>query len=311
MELPGIRLDAFNFDTKVLSYLVAIVDEQSLSRAAEKMYLSQPALSRYLRSVEESLGVKLFTREHNGLSLTNAGKVFINGARGMLHIAQNAADKIQFCRDDRGENLYIAAEDLFLPILERRVRPALESAYPGVALQITAHTGVEVRRHVADGSADLGLFIGEPLESPFFVCDSLFSAEVVFCTAREEPGCLAACRDGFSLKAFADQPVLLSRQGTFFRGLQENTYRSYGIDAPHVICEADFTVLQALLRLGYGNTILPRRFAENSVEPERIFSFAPPLRCSAIMARYQGSAPSAHLQYCAELCAKLLSVFSD
>lgn len=76
--------EEIELDTKTLRFIVAIVDEGGLSRAAEALYLSQPALSRYLKRAEETLGTPVFYREHSGLTLTAAGKVFINGARSML-----------------------------------------------------------------------------------------------------------------------------------------------------------------------------------------------------------------------------------
>ena len=75
-----------HLDTSILEYLIAIVEEQSLSRAADRYYLAQPVLSRHLRNVEQMVGLPLFSREHNRLRPTNAGTVFINGARNILQI---------------------------------------------------------------------------------------------------------------------------------------------------------------------------------------------------------------------------------
>lgn len=72
-------------DIKVLEYIVEIAEQKSVSRAAEKFYLSQPALSRCLAKVEESVGAPLFYRNHNELALTEAGTVYLNCARAVLH----------------------------------------------------------------------------------------------------------------------------------------------------------------------------------------------------------------------------------
>ena len=65
-----------DFDTKILDFIIAIADEGGLSKAAEALYLSQPALSRYLKAVETSLGTPIFFRRHQGLALTPARKPF-------------------------------------------------------------------------------------------------------------------------------------------------------------------------------------------------------------------------------------------
>ncbi|MFR5732002.1 MAG: LysR family transcriptional regulator [Clostridium sp.] len=66
-------------DTKILEYVIAIAEEKSLSKAAERLYLSQPALSQRLKKLEDELGTPLFLREKNGLSITDAGRIYING----------------------------------------------------------------------------------------------------------------------------------------------------------------------------------------------------------------------------------------
>ena len=81
-------------DTKILEYVIAIAEEKSLSKAAERLYLSQPALSQRLKKLEDELGTPLFLREKNGLSITDAGRIYINGAHSILQIKREALKKI-------------------------------------------------------------------------------------------------------------------------------------------------------------------------------------------------------------------------
>lgn len=80
------RIREVTLDTKVLEYLIAIVEEESLSGAADRFLLAQPALSRHLRSVETMVGMPLFSRDHNRLKPTGAGTIFVNNARNILRI---------------------------------------------------------------------------------------------------------------------------------------------------------------------------------------------------------------------------------
>lgn len=93
------------FDSKILEYLIGIVDEKSLSRAADKFFLAQPALSRHLRNVEKTVGIPLFTRENNRLRPTNAGKVFVNSSRNILHIEAEIYACLRDCheKEDGGQ----------------------------------------------------------------------------------------------------------------------------------------------------------------------------------------------------------------
>ena len=89
------RIQEVNLDTKVLEYLIAIVEEQSLSGAADRFLLAQPALSRHLRNVENMVGMSLFLRDHNRLRPTGAGAIFVNNARNIVRIEKEMFRKIR------------------------------------------------------------------------------------------------------------------------------------------------------------------------------------------------------------------------
>lgn len=97
------QIREISFDTRILEYLIAIVEEHSLSKAAEKYYLAQPALSRHLRNVERMLGMPLFEREHNRLSPTDAGKVFLNSSRNILHIENDMLKRLRQAKQIKTE----------------------------------------------------------------------------------------------------------------------------------------------------------------------------------------------------------------
>lgn len=80
---------------QTLDYIIAIAEEKSISKAADRLLLSQPALSRQLKRVEESLDTKLFAREQNEMHLTDAGKIYVNGARSIQNIYERALNDIR------------------------------------------------------------------------------------------------------------------------------------------------------------------------------------------------------------------------
>lgn len=300
-------MSEFNFDTKILRYIVAIMDEQSLSKAAEKMYLAQPALSRHLRKVEEELGAQLFSREHHELRPTDAGKIFVNGARRILHLEQDCQARMNACRHDRKESLYLISEEFYAQTLENQLRPAFGAAFPNIGLHIETSNDSEIKKRLSEGTADLGIFIGNTNEQPFYQIERTFSAEVVFCAA--ERGTNTAQQTAFSLNDYKTEPMLLSPRGSFLRQLQDQTLRESEITQPKIICEANLDILAELIHLGYGNTLILRRVAQQFAQKERIFSFSPKLECNAVLARSQESITTEHLHFCIEFIEKVLSRF--
>ena len=94
------RPQDIHFDIEVMRYILGIAEEGSLTKAADRFYLSQPALSRYLRSVESMIGTPLFNRAHNRLIPTNAGIVFANNTRNILQIEKAMREKLRIASEN-------------------------------------------------------------------------------------------------------------------------------------------------------------------------------------------------------------------
>lgn len=73
-----------DIDTRLLRYFVAVAQEGNLTRAAQRLYVSQPALTKQIKQLEQHLGVKLFTRSRSGMELTEPGRIFAAHAPDLL-----------------------------------------------------------------------------------------------------------------------------------------------------------------------------------------------------------------------------------
>lgn len=283
---PPVNPEDINFDTKTLRYIVAIVDQGGLSNAAESLFLSQPALSRYLKGVEDTLGTPIFYRKHNRLILTTAGKIFINGVRSMLHIEQDVLNRLQASKLDRKTTLTIAVQNLFARFLEESVHPLIQKQFPDATLHLNVCSGDRVKNLVSDGTVDLGFFMGNPSENPYFAQQCLFTSELVFYAAPQSPGLAESRQNGFRLRNFADESMMMSLENTFLSQIQTRLLQENGISSPKIITRGRLNVLLDLIRLGYGNVILPREASHFS--SDRLFSFDPPESYSCIAAWCQG-----------------------
>lgn len=116
-----------------LRYFVAVAEEENVTRAAARLNVSQPPLSRQIRDLEEELGVKLLERGANSLQLTEAGRVFLGEARAVLQRAAEAANAAR-AAGDIGE-LHIG----YSPSPTATILPEVLRAFRKRAPRVRAH----------------------------------------------------------------------------------------------------------------------------------------------------------------------------
>jgi DNA-binding transcriptional LysR family regulator len=120
-----------------LRYFVVVAEEQNVTRAAERLHVSQPPLSRQIRDLEQELGVELFRRTAKSLALTEPGKIFLNEARAVLLRAEQAVMTVRaVATGERGQLRIGYAPSLTVELLPKALR-AFESVCPGV--RVTLH----------------------------------------------------------------------------------------------------------------------------------------------------------------------------
>ncbi|MCE0523302.1 MAG: LysR substrate-binding domain-containing protein [Methylacidiphilales bacterium] len=120
-----------------LRYFVVVAEEQNVTRAAERLHVSQPPLSRQIRDLEEELGVGLFQRTAKSLALTEAGKIFLVEARAVLLRAEKAVQTVRaVASGERGQLRVGYAPSLTVELLPAALR-LFEKKCPGV--HVTLH----------------------------------------------------------------------------------------------------------------------------------------------------------------------------
>jgi len=139
-------------------YFVAVAEELHFSRAAHKLSISQPPLSKHIQDIERRLGVSLLLRNRRRVELTDAGKLFLAEARAVLAQADHALDTGRRIALGEIGKLHIAftATAAYTPLFPKSVL-AFRQALPGVNLSLTYMTTEAILAGVSRGEVDLGL----------------------------------------------------------------------------------------------------------------------------------------------------------
>jgi DNA-binding transcriptional LysR family regulator len=126
-------------ELRQLRYFVAVAEELHFRRAAEKLYVAQPAVSEQIRKLEVELGVRVFDRTPRGVSMTDAGSALLEEARRVLQQAESAQQAARNAHLRAGSRLRIAYGADSLPAAVPRGLRRLASSAPGV--EVTLETG--------------------------------------------------------------------------------------------------------------------------------------------------------------------------
>jgi LysR family transcriptional regulator, benzoate and cis,cis-muconate-responsive activator of ben and cat genes len=142
-----------------LRYFVAVAEMENVSRAALKLHVSQPALSRQIRDLEDELGFSLLERTAKSVRLTDAGRAFLDNARALLQNADEAVKKARAFATAEPTELQIGYSPTpFAEILPKVLR-AFQLAMPNVHVRLHDWTNNAIRDGLRDGRLQLGLIV--------------------------------------------------------------------------------------------------------------------------------------------------------
>lgn len=149
------------FNLQQLRILKAIAAEQSFSRAAKALYLSQPSLSKQVKLLEKNLGTVLLNRERNNISLTESGEILLQYADRILILCEESCRAIIDLKNgDRG-NLTVGASQTIGTYLMPRILAVFAQNYPQINLKVQVDSTRTIATSVVKREIDVALVGGE------------------------------------------------------------------------------------------------------------------------------------------------------
>lgn len=143
-------------ELRVLRYYLTVVNERNISKAAEKLHVSQPTISRQLKDLEDELGVTLFQRGSRTISLTQAGDYLAHQAQQILALADKTAANVQTTQQISGSIAIGCAEAPMMATIAKAVRLLAQEA-PEVRVNFYSADANDTRQRIQAGLFDFGV----------------------------------------------------------------------------------------------------------------------------------------------------------
>lgn len=246
---------------KNTDYFRAIVQTRSISKAAQSLFISQPALSMYLSNLEKTLGIKLFDRSKTPLELTRAGKLYYDYAlRYEGLVSQMHRDFDTFVGKENG-HLRIGISHWVSLFFASRVLPLFFKQYPLVEielLQTNTHTLEQTTR-----AKKLDFFISHTaVLEPGIVYDILGKERILmFCSsesnfAKDHPTCFENPAN-IDIHELSDQPILCNEPNQVLRQAVDNIFAKHNIQPYYRVTATSTLTLVELAAEGFGCAFVP------------------------------------------------------
>lgn len=287
-----------------LRYFVAAAEEQNITRAAERVHVTQPALSRQLARLERELGINLFERVKKRIHITDAGRFFLDRARRILCDVETSAQQV---REQFGDARRVLRLGILSPFLDDIAGPALREfrkLAPRTRVSLFELRPSEQLDRLRNHELDAALLgnLDEQLRSEFHVrrlvrhpMAAVLSIEHALSTRR-----------AIALSELAREPWI-SLSETFFPGRRaflRTACLTAGFE-PNIAAEADSLGLAlAAVAAGDGSALLPRHCAKLPHAGAVFVALKPPTpQAELFLVRARGEAPG-ELESLANLLAR-------
>ncbi|MCU1730230.1 MULTISPECIES: LysR family transcriptional regulator [unclassified Pseudomonas] len=254
-------------DFRQLRYFVAVYEEGHVGRAAERLSLSQPALSQQIRQLEHSLDVSLFERGNKRLLPTLAAHTLYNHAVPLLDGLQRAREALRNFKGQALRTLAIGVLQTVRPSLVPQLLDRVRKAQPHLVVQIYELSGMEIERRLLNGTLDIGISYLPPRQAGLHGL-LLYEDELQVVIPHTHP--LREFKK-VSLKQAAELPMILLGEEFQVRQIWQGQLANLG-RRPQVQAEMNNMggILDSLAHTSLA-TVLPGRAQEGSEDPELLW----------------------------------------
>lgn len=210
-----------------IKYFYHVAKHGSFSRAAEELFISQPALSRQISGMEKTLGVQLFNRSGRHLQLTDGGRRLFAYAEKIMKLNQEAKKELLELKDLTSGTLTIGAGSTIANYLLAGVLAVYRRRHPGIRIIVSVGNSEKIEQAVLRGQVDLGL-IGSGTQNPAIFQEKFADDELFLVVSYKHR--FANENNAGLPSQLAKETILLRETGSDTRRLTEQFFRQMDVE---------------------------------------------------------------------------------
>ncbi|MBT8490335.1 MAG: LysR family transcriptional regulator [Deltaproteobacteria bacterium] len=204
--------------------LIHLVDERSFSRAAKKMFLTQPSLTKHIKNLEDSIDAQVVIRKNRGISLTPEGRVMYDYARRIFKLVDEAKERVGRVREDESGSIFISASTIPSTYVLPYVLQAFNERYRDIHCYVQMSDSEATINMVLDGQAEIG-FVGKPTANKKLNVEQVWQDKLILVVPDSH---VWHKKGGITIEEISREPFIVRERGSATRAtlekyLRENT----------------------------------------------------------------------------------------
>ena len=235
-----------------------VVRHRSFSKAAEELFVSQPAVTKHIKGLEHKVGTRLIERGRGGFHLSEAGKILFKSAQKISNHLREVEHHLGRLQKEHHGLLRIGTTESYSRCLMPKLLSGFQNLFPSIKIALDVGNSEEIEKNLTAYRNDLAL-IGMTKVPPKFESIPFLNEELVLIVSPSHP---MAKREKASLKAIRKFPFIIRAKGSTTRKIILKAFQEVGI-RPSLLIEAGSSeFIKQWVSEGKGISIIVRRIAE-------------------------------------------------
>ncbi len=240
-------------DIRQLTYFLEVAKQKSMTKAADTLHVSQPALSKMLKGLEDELGMTLIVRSNKASEVTDAGLIVMDYAKKVTGLLNEMSSTLSDMTHLKRGTIHVGLPPIIGSLFFPKVLAEFHLAYPNIKIKITEYGAAKVTKSVAEGELEIGVAV-LPIDEEDYNLYPIVKEEMKLVIHHKHP---LARRKNVRLKELKNEEFIFYSEEFALHQIMWNQFIKEGFEPKILFKSSQWDFMSEMVAANLGITILP------------------------------------------------------
>lgn len=242
---------------KQLEYFLAVCKYENITRAAEKLHVSQPSITISIKNLEDYLGVAIIDRTSKKIAITDEGRLLAERVVEILKMVDDASEEIRDFGNMKKRIIRIGVPPMIGSFMFPGIFIEFTRRHPEIELKAVENGSLETKRLLEEGEIDAGFIILESYEE--IEVKPIVKTQVQFCVNMDNE---LATKDEISMDEIGSEPVIMLKEGFYHNKVVMERYNQGKVEPNIIYYSNQLDTIKSFVKRNIGSAFLIREIVE-------------------------------------------------